>query len=382
MKILKSLFRNLFLNTIKKFRIWKKLFYLPLGVTRIELLMGKSTMIKYYSSEDKLEKVNRKIPIHLENKLHWKFELFKNLFSEKNFVIESKNWTVWGNQGCVITNEGFVLEDVSREFSNVEHSIFQQIKLIKPAYSNGVTAVIAASGSNVYYHWMIDILPRIQLLKDTGNFDKIEKFILNFQRLPFQEESLKKLGIEKKKIVTPKDNWTFHLTCETLIVPSFLSPIDVVPIYTINFLRKTFLNKRSSVNDNVQKLYVKRRSGRQIINEREIEGYLKCQGFTSVFLEDYNIENQAEIFNNATYIVGAHGAGFTNLVFCESQTKVIDIFSPNWVNPCYWTIASELNLDYRYIIGEGRNPVDGFDPLGKGDSILVSLEKLKLVMAI
>ncbi len=314
--------------------------------------------------------------------MHWKFDLFKSRFSEKNYVVEAKNWYVWGNQGCVITDNGYVVTPVSREYDNQVHSIFQQFKLIHSKKINGTIAVIAASGANVYYHWMVDILPRIQLLKDSGNFHRVDKFILNYQGLPFQKESLKKLEIDESKLIVTNNHWSFHGQAETLLIPSFVSPLDIVSPYTINFLRNYFLGASATITNKRSRIYIKRINGRRIINEAEIEEYLLGIGFISVSLENYSIEEQAKLFNSAEYIIGAHGAGFTNLVFCEPETIVVDIFSPLWVNPCYWTIACELNLDYRYMIGEGDRPQNGIDLKGKGENIILDLEKFKKLMLI
>ena len=53
-----------------------------------------------------------------------------------------------------------------------------------------------------------------------------------------------------------------------------------------------------------------------------------------------------------------HGAGLTNLVWCSPQTKVLEIFSPRYVNLCYWAIASVTDADYYYLLGEADAVVD------------------------
>ena len=41
-------------------------------------------------------------------------------------------------------------------------------------------------------------------------------------------------------------------------------------------------------------------------------------------------------------------------MFCSPGTKVIEIFSPEYVNVLYWGLSSLQELDYYYMLGEGR----------------------------
>ena len=54
-------------------------------------------------------------------------------------------------------------------------------------------------------------------------------------------------------------------------------------------------------------------------------------------------------------IVGAHGAALTNLVFCRPGTRVIELFSPRYVNPCYRDLCVAAGLSYAAVIGDGKD---------------------------
>ncbi len=45
-------------------------------------------------------------------------------------------------------------------------------------------------------------------------------------------------------------------------------------------------------------------------------------------------------------IVGLHGAGFTNLVFCKPGTTVIEIFGADFIVTDYWSLANQFDLNY------------------------------------
>ena len=104
---------------------------------------------------------------------------------------------------------------------------------------------------------------------------------------------------------------------------------------------------------------------------------MKNKGFKKVSMEDFDIFDQANLFNNAKEIVCPHGSCLANLAYCKPKTKILEFFSPNYVTPLYWSMSNDLDLDYSYLIGEGNRPPEGKDPhLGK-ENINVNLENLK-----
>ena len=59
-------------------------------------------------------------------------------------------------------------------------------------------------------------------------------------------------------------------------------------------------------------------------------------------------------FAEAEYIVGPHGAGLTNLAFAAPGAAVVELFARDYVNECFWALASTVEgLRYRYLVGDG-----------------------------
>ena len=52
---------------------------------------------------------------------------------------------------------------------------------------------------------------------------------------------------------------------------------------------------------------------------------LKAKDFNIITFSDYSISDQIKLFYNANNIVGLHGAGFANIVFCNPNTKIIEL---------------------------------------------------------
>ena len=65
-----------------------------------------------------------------------------------------------------------------------------------------------------------------------------------------------------------------------------------------------------------------------ITNEEEVKECLMKNNFIPIKLHEMKFIDQVDLFYNAKCVVGLHGAGFANLVFCISGTKVIELRSP------------------------------------------------------
>mgnify|MGYP001809771471 FL=1 len=79
-------------------------------------------------------------------------------------------------------------------------------------------------------------------------------------------------------------------------------------------------------------------------------------------------------------IIAPHGAGLTNLVFCHSRTKVIEIFSPLYRNRCYWLISNICDLAHYTLMGEVLEEDPSLHPTLR--NILVNLAHLEQLMKI
>jgi capsular polysaccharide biosynthesis protein len=66
-----------------------------------------------------------------------------------------------------------------------------------------------------------------------------------------------------------------------------------------------------------------------------------------------SVKNQALLFNSASHVVCPHGADLTNLVFCQSGTRVVELFNPSYFTPLYWSLCNQLSHSYSYLIGDG-----------------------------
>jgi len=232
---------------------------------------------------------------------------------------------------------------------------------------NGIvlSLLTGGGGNDNYWHWLYDVLPRIELCERTINLDKIDFFLLPNLSKKFQRETLKELNLPDHKLLSSKKYR--HIKTRKLIITDhpYVSTNNAhedaqkVPEWIIKWLRKKFLANIDTLEKNYpKKIYIDRSDStsnvaqlRSLVNEDEIKNYLIKKGFTVVRLNNLNFIDQVKYFNNADFIIGLHGAGFANLSFCKNSTKVIE-FRMMKTGKMYENIAYKNNLKYNSITSE------------------------------
>ena len=305
---------------------------------------------------------------------------------------QKNSWVICDSL-AVMTPDNYLLGDLSRDYpwflpgcpyqEKAEHSIFE--KNIAPIEKiEGKVAVLSGLAGHVYYHWMFDILPRLELLRRSEiKFKEIDWFVVNSLSKPYQKETLNLLGIPEAKVI--ESDRHSHIQASELIVPSFPGYLDWVPEGTIRFLRQTFLPQISLNQTNRSKIYVSRAraKNRQLINEAQVSQLMEESGFITVFLEEMSVLEQVATFANASAIVAPHGSGLTNLVFCSPNTQVVELFSPNYLRTDYWMISQQLQLQHYYVVGENFGCSSLRNLMYQNaltEDILVNIDALKLIL--
>ncbi len=86
-----------------------------------------------------------------------------------------------------------------------------------------------------------------------------------------------------------------------------------------------------------------------MIDRHEIERFLALQGFEHVQLEHLPHEAQLRLFQEAAFVVGAHGGGLANLVFSYPGVKVLELMPDDAFKPDFWRLASKLGHAYGFL---------------------------------
>ncbi|MDJ1175413.1 glycosyltransferase family 61 protein [Roseofilum capinflatum] len=339
----------------------------------------------YFESDQEMRK-----PISLDQEEHWEFKSFYNDPMPETFVAHVPNARVWGYSGTVIVADDKILADVSREFiPNLKcHSSWNKMKFPSIRKLEGTAAVLSATGGEGFYHFLLDVVPRLKLIECAKiSYTEIDYFIVNSYQKKFHQEILDKLGICKEKIIESETNP--HVKVDQLIVPSLTGNIITKPSWVRDYLSQKILGDIDySLYDQVvrknNRIYINREQAniRKVKNQDQVLEVLENFKFELVTLELMSVTDQALLFSSADVVVAPHGAGLSNIIFCHPGTKVIEIFSPNYVKPFYWSLANISNLEYYYIMGEGEAPEPYVDPNKITEDIMVNIESLIKILKI
>ena len=232
--------------------------------------------------------------------------------------------------------------------------------------NGSVLSLLSGGGANKnYWHWLFDVLPKLYLCDKIISLDNIDYFLLPDHIRKFQIETLDILKIPKHKRLSSEKYR--HIKTKELIVtdhPVVISQnptkdIMSMPIWISNWLKDKFIDQSiKNKEENKKKIYIdrnesksKQNSERFISNEIEVKEYLSKNNFIFLKLHELKFIDQVHAFYNAECIIGLHGGGFANIVFCKPKTKIIELKGLHSGNPIE-NLAKKNNLNYSSIAVE------------------------------
>lgn len=226
-------------------------------------------------------------------------------------------------------------------------------------------------------HFLLDQVSRFSLLNSAGIDCKNVEYIGPQISAKFQMEILDVLGIRSDQFLPTKDVWAY--SCRRLYIPdnvatAYVHPAQLGDTWALDFLRSTFLaNRGESPDMTPERLYVARNAGigRSIKNEPELLTLLGQYGFRTVYSEKLSFSEQAKLFSRSSHVLGPHGAGLTNIVFCPKNAKVLELFHPFYASDAYYYIARGLGLNYQLACDETviRNDYQSHKNYGRSDLV-------------
>tara|TARA_Y100000817_G_scaffold314557_1_gene313839 strand:+ start:1081 stop:2181 length:1101 start_codon:yes stop_codon:yes gene_type:complete len=333
-----------------------------------------------------LNAIGYKIGIFVYGKITNSTEANKNSLIEVfQSKVDESLYTIFKIKNCriytdTVTDTAFIVENNIIEGPSFQHrkgknaDVMKNVVMtkgtprIKKNIKGTVFSLLTGGGGNSnYWHWLLDVLPRINILENKIDLQSIDYFLFPDLREKFQKETLDLINIPQHKRISSK--MFRHIYADTAIAVDHpyifknhpTEEIQNIPKWILNDLRKKFLKTEISKNY-PKKIYIDRsdsksnhRNLRKITNEDEIIDYLKKkEGFSVVRLGDFNFVDQVNLFHKASHIIGLHGAGFANLVFCKPNTFVLEFKSITAGN-VIGNLARNLSINFYEI---SRKPLN------------------------
>jgi hypothetical protein len=269
--------------------------------------------------------------------------------------LRNLDWpAIWGDSGLVVCASGSPLIDTVWHADFLERcpDYLSSAKRFLPRIKFGTYFNTMLFWCRGYYHWICDVLPRVQ--RALPHLPPEAKFILPANLEDPFIDAFAAAGVpwERCEFFQGSRPWRVR---RLIHVP----PVAMTGDHT----RESLLSLRESVFRHTRskppliparRIYIARRQGaeRSVVNEAELLPILQERGFEVVRCEGLSFADQVELFRESKIVVGPHGGGFANLVWCEPGTKVFEIFGTSSVRRCYWSICQALGLAHHCAIAD------------------------------
>lgn len=264
---------------------------------------------------------------------------------------------VFSEQRCLVIGASLPYREALQDY-------YLPKRLFPRIYRGRRVGVLTHGMQDNYYHWLMDVLPRVHMLQSQ---DSPPTQLYVRTKKNFQKETIRLLGFDDHQIINAAGHELVF--AEELTAPFHeIKPPMEHPTWVCDFLRTSFLPlaDQEKLNHTPKRIYISRRANprRQVVNEHEVMGLLEPLGFRSVTLEELPFLDQVRLFQRAEAIIAPHGAALTNLVFAQPGTKVIE-FQPWKLQDTFFRLSRSVGLDYYYLKSSTGpvNPMNNHQPL-------------------
>jgi hypothetical protein len=320
----------------------------------------------------------KKLPFERDHFLHPN----KGKFT-RSYIVSIPQGCVYGLEGSIIFHD-YLVHDFVWQNCFVPKYLWNEILQKKKRTVFGRVAVLAQAGYTYYYHWLVEVLGRLALLEI--NHVEYDYLYVPYSR-PYMKETLELWGIDTSKIIEASDDYIVE--ADRLIVPSLVATAQTdgvprlthyIPEYILNYVKNKLLRgykkkKNLSSFKFAKKVFISRKDAgaRKMLNEQDVFKFFEQYNFQEYVLSKMSIVEQIALFENAEIIIGSLGSGMTNVMFCNPDVKIFDIFQRRCDCTIYY-MCQTLGLEYHPIktmdfIDENDGQYDAIVPLESLDQI-------------
>ena len=219
-----------------------------------------------------------------------------------------------------------------------------------------------------YYHWWAETLLGINFAK---NILRLTAQIL----MPAPEDKLTAWQRASLQLVCGESPVVYPSNSDSAVVriqrAFWMSYYDVshTPGFLYRHLASHVFNQFQSDEDKETIVFIERKYTRQVENLEEIERALAPLSAEIVLLEDMDQLDQIRTFRRAKLVIGVHGAGLVNMLFCRPGTRILELVPSAEVRDFFWMLAAKMGHIYGTILCQSSGT-------GINSSVVVDPEKL------
>ncbi len=214
-----------------------------------------------------------------------------------------------------------------------------------------------------YAHWWIDVASTLQI-PPFGDDVRGSVVVMPKLRAPFQLGSLDLLVEAKRRAVFIGEQT--RVSCQRLTYMPQIVSSDPNPHPARRLLLEEVRRRAGAPLVATRKIYVSRKDAtkRRLANEDEVIEILEREGFEPIIMSGMSVAQQVQLFASATHVVGAHGAGLGNVIFCQPGARLLEF---HMVDNLIWSIrrmAGLAQMRYGCVFGTTDHAEEPLDTRG------------------
>lgn len=229
-----------------------------------------------------------------------------------------------------------------------------------PAETLDAGVFLGGNGSFNYYHWLIELLPKLNHLDQRSPPLLISEDAV---RIPSFADALARVAGRMPTIALRKDR-AYRVRRLLHMNTPVVCPFNLFPGYT--FTPSDFLTRQDAVDfvrgrlanatpsgpaTRGRRIFLARDTRRRGYNQAEVAEVFSAFGFESVVLERMSLAEQARTVSEASFIAGPTGAAWSNMIFALPGTVALcwmaDILQGF---AAYSNLAASVGVSLHYLL--------------------------------
>jgi hypothetical protein len=232
---------------------------------------------------------------------------------------------------------------------SVHHRLFDSVSLAEPPFARlrargrlprlpGTTALIHTPGFRNYFHWMTEALPRLEALAGyrRGGLGPLDRIVIGQpDPQPFVLDSVARFFPELLPLVQPVEKARFDMEQSLFFLDwrGVGRTFTRIKPTTAVFLERIAADVSALPHGPGRALLISRADvgNRRLVNEHALIEAFAPLRLEPVRFTGMKVEDQMRLMAEARLVVGVHGAGLTNAIFCRPGTAMLEITSTQYI---------------------------------------------------
>lgn len=242
-------------------------------------------------------------------------------------------------EGKILATD-FELYHILKNFiSSKKRTVIEQSLVIVPwtHYLDGISF-------GGYYDFVILVAAKLCRIREALPASTFLQAVVSYPlfNTSYEQEYLSLIGFTPERIF---DSRLYELRFQECILSNsghwfYPDPADITAL-------KKYIEPAITVERTERtRIYISRANRRRVINEPALITLLKKYNFTIIEDKPRSVAEQVALYKNASFIIGPHGASFTNIIWCEPGTHLFELFSANMVVEHFLYLAQIMNMSY------------------------------------